>query len=231
MKNLIIVILAALILGVLGYLLINSNAPKENQNINENIVSEDIEKQEVDEGLEEKENNSNSFEINIVPETKAPETVPQIDSETDEAPSGKSLYRDEVYGFSLILDNYSEVPETADPLEGHVGLWGFNEDFPEDIITIDIIKSDIYEDNDAKFGPFSLSYDYDQKCWTSYDPDQKGFCREPQVNKNGLEYFTSTARWATFVFPLEKNVFLRLNITGSGDTRPLREVVETVDLI
>lgn len=110
----------------------------------------------------------------------------------------------------------------------------------DDEINIDYVSGNSITTTDSKFGQITYFYDNNTKMWMKTD-DQEGENITPNLTpvkaipefytKNGLPVFRGTGRWLTYVVPLSHTTFLKLNITGSGQTQPLTELVKTIDAL
>ncbi len=104
-----------------------------------------------------------------------------------------------------------------------------------DRIKIDYTTGDRITDNDAKFGPITYYFDTTSQSWMVIKPDeQNGGTFPPTVatpemyTNSGLPVFRGTGRWATYIIPLSHSTFLKLNIGGSGNSKPLKALAETI---
>lgn len=47
------------------------------------------------------------------------------------------------------------------------------------------------------------------------------------ITSKGIEVFTGTRRWLTYIVPIAPDRIIILNSTGGGYTDPLKELIET----
>lgn len=119
------------------------------------------------------------------------------------------------------------------------GEIGFKQTSTGDTITMQYISGNSITDTDAKFGPVTYYFDARTQQWMRSSPDESG--NQPGLivtiaspiayTGSGLAIFRGTGRWLTYIIPLSHTTFLKLNISGSGNTEPLRSLVQTIKKI
>jgi hypothetical protein len=109
-----------------------------------------------------------------------------------------------------------------------------------DTMTIDYVSGQNIMDTDAKFGTITFSYDETKQIWVETD-NEEGEGVSPHTTPvaatttiyttDNLPVFTGTGRWLTYIIPISHTTFLKLNITGSGSTQALEDLVKTLKKI
>lgn len=109
-----------------------------------------------------------------------------------------------------------------------------------DSIIIQYVTGDKITDTDAKFGSITYYYEKSTGKWMETDNAQTNSANvftTPAPAKvvtytaDKLPVYAGTTRWLTYIVPLSNNTFLKLNITGSGATQPLQDLIKTVHKI
>ncbi len=191
--------------------------------------------------------NNNNGEVQITPESDIPTADVSekkkvvVDAKANgsvKAEVKQNQYIDPGRNF-YFYHNFKVINETE--IEGGqiAQLSSLGGEYPEDIISVSYRVRELFEDSDAKFGPFQLRYSEKKQCWETYTTSGKGvigdvtfICTEPVgYTDAGLPIFVSTLRWKTYVIPIDKDKFVKLNISGSGSTKPLEDIVKSVHKI
>lgn len=107
-----------------------------------------------------------------------------------------------------------------------------------DKIDISYVSDTNITTTDAKFGSVTYYYDTTNQQWMKIGQSEKtGDTESPVPATTYTEYpytadnfpvFVGTNRWLTLIVPLSHTTFLRLHVTGSGQTQPLRDLLRTV---
>jgi hypothetical protein len=105
-----------------------------------------------------------------------------------------------------------------------------------DIITIQYIQGSKITDSDAKFGDISYWSDKTNGKWmvegisdlNAMDGPTSTREASPQFTVGKIPVFLGRSRWLTYIMPLNQFLFLKLNITGSGATQPLTDLVKSI---
>lgn len=131
----------------------------------------------------------------------------------------------------------SEWQINVQPLSNKIFLADTTGEGKGDTILIEYIMGDRISDTDVKVGDITYYYEKSTERWLEIDTvSGKG----PNLNTtpvparivaytaDKLSVFPGTKRWLTYIIPLSTNTFLKLNITGSGATAPLQELVKTI---
>lgn len=109
-----------------------------------------------------------------------------------------------------------------------------------DSMTIEYVLGDKISDTDSKFGSITYYYEKSTQRWLqvnnaqSADPNQLSVpadAKSVATTADKLPVYAGTKRWLTYIIPLSTNTFLKLNITGSGATMPLQDLVKTIHKI
>ncbi len=109
-----------------------------------------------------------------------------------------------------------------------------------DSMTIEYVLGDKISDTDSKFGSVTYYYEKSTQRWLEVnnsetkDPNQLSTpapARIATYTADKLPVYAGTKRWLTYIIPLSTNTFLKLNITGSGATMPLQDLVKTIHKI
>lgn len=109
-----------------------------------------------------------------------------------------------------------------------------------DAILVEYVMGDTISDSDAKFGNITYYYEKSTKRWLETDNAQTSaanqmsaptLARTVAYTADKLPVYPGTKRWLTYIIPLSTNTFLKLNITGSGATAPLQDLVKTIHKI
>lgn len=107
-----------------------------------------------------------------------------------------------------------------------------------DTMTIQYVSGDKITDTSGKFGPVTYYFDTSTSKWMRSSPDERtGDATEivvpavPILTINGLLVFSGTSSWLTYIIPLSHTTFLKLNISGSGNTQPLTDLLRTIKKI
>lgn len=110
-----------------------------------------------------------------------------------------------------------------------------------DKIDISYISGTNITTTDAKFGSVTYYYDENSQRWMKIGQSEKtgdtqspvpaiAYNEYPQT-VDGLPVFVGTNRWLTLIVPLSHKTFLKLHITGSGQTQPLKDLLRTIKKI
>jgi hypothetical protein len=113
-----------------------------------------------------------------------------------------------------------------------------------DIITIKYITGEKITDQDTKFGDITYWYDTSDTSASKWKWVRAGRMNEltgvmePSVVDAAPQFyipvnlpvFLGTGRWLTYIFPLSSGSFLKFNITGSGYSQPLTDLVKTIKI-
>ncbi len=103
-----------------------------------------------------------------------------------------------------------------------------------DRIILDYTVSNSYTDISAKFGQITYTFNDVSKKWivienTYTDGGQNSREAKPvSMIQNIIPIFIGVSRWKTYIIALSNNQFLKVNITGSGQTVPLDEFIKTI---
>jgi len=102
-----------------------------------------------------------------------------------------------------------------------------------DTITISYITGNKITDFDSKFGSITYYYDFNSEQWMQFRISEmtgqnKSGLAEIEMQVNNLPVFLGTGRWLTYIIPLSHTEFLKLNISRSGETEPLKNIIRTV---
>ncbi len=102
-----------------------------------------------------------------------------------------------------------------------------------DTITISYITGNSITDGDGKFGNITYSYDTTQQTWVQNSLDEQSGAPTtakvtPTYNANGWPILPGRAGWKTVIIPLSHTTFVKLNISGSGQTQALDDLVATL---
>ncbi len=103
-----------------------------------------------------------------------------------------------------------------------------------DRITLDYTESQSYTDIDAKRGQVTYTFNDVSGKWVAVEntyTDGGMVSNEAKpilMIKNVIPVFAGSSRWKTYIVPLSHTQFLKVNITGSGQTAPLDEFIKTI---
>jgi hypothetical protein len=103
-----------------------------------------------------------------------------------------------------------------------------------DRITLDYTESQSYTDIDAKRGQVTYTFNDVSGKWiavenTYTDGGMVSNEAKPVLMINKIiPVFVGSSRWKTYIVPLSHTQFLKINITGSGQTTPLDEFIKTI---
>lgn len=102
-----------------------------------------------------------------------------------------------------------------------------------DVMTMDYISGATVSDTDGKFGPVSYSFDNNQQKWLVTRLDEETGSNSttpatPVMTVSGFPIFAGTHRWLTYIVPISHTTFIKVNITGSGNTKPLQDLILTI---
>lgn len=110
-----------------------------------------------------------------------------------------------------------------------------------DTIDISYITGANITTTDAKFGSVTYYWDEGGQKWMKIgQSDRTGEMESTFPATNYTEYpymanlfpvFVGTNRWLTLIVPLSHTTFLKLHITGSGQTQPLKDILGTIKKI
>lgn len=110
-----------------------------------------------------------------------------------------------------------------------------------DKIDISYVSGTNITTTDAKFGSVTYYFDENSQRWMKIGQSEKtGDTESPVLATTYTEYpyttdnypvFVGTNRWLTLIVPLSHKTFLKLHITGSGQTQPLRDLLRTIKKI
>ena len=112
-----------------------------------------------------------------------------------------------------------------------------------DIINISYISAPEITSVDSKFGSVTYYFDEKRNQWmvidqregkpstNNGDPSPSPVSLDHVLLVDNLPVFSGSERWMTFIVPLSHTTFLKLNITGSGQTQPLQDLLKTVKKI
>lgn len=123
------------------------------------------------------------------------------------------------------------------PLSNKIFLADTTGEGKGDTILIEYIMGDRISDADVKFGDITYYYEKSTGRWLEIDTvSGKGAnlnttpvpARIVAYTADKLPVYPGTKRWLTYIVPLSTNTFLKLNITGSGATAALQELVKTI---
>jgi len=105
----------------------------------------------------------------------------------------------------------------------------------EEFITIDYAAGVArFTDTDTKFGAMTLYWSATKGKWLmEWDPEQTGRLRVEEAKPlrylfPNVPVFQGIGRWQTYIVALTHTSFLRFNITGGGNTKPLDDLLKTV---
>ncbi len=110
-----------------------------------------------------------------------------------------------------------------------------------DTISISYITGANITTTDAKFGNVTYYWDESGQKWMKIGQNNRtGENESPIPATTYTEYpyvantfpvFVGTNRWLTLIVPLSHTTFLKLHITGSGQTQPLKDILGTIKKI
>ncbi|OHA42655.1 MAG: hypothetical protein A3G59_00490 [Candidatus Taylorbacteria bacterium RIFCSPLOWO2_12_FULL_47_20] len=110
-----------------------------------------------------------------------------------------------------------------------------------DTIDISYITGANITTTDAKFGSVTYYWNESGQKWMKIGQSEKtGENESPVPATTYIEYpyaantfpvFVGANRWLTLIIPLSHTTFLKLHITGSGQTQPLKDVLGTIKKI
>ncbi|MDB5254907.1 MAG: hypothetical protein JWL92_283 [Candidatus Nomurabacteria bacterium] len=161
--------------------------------------------------------------ISTVPTGSSTTTVPAGDPVV-KTPWGVSFYKGTTWNITTTTNSEVILTQTTGEWKG-------------DTITIDYVPATSVTSEDAKFGNISYSYDESKQGFisTSNISGEKSTTATGPVpaivvahTADNLPVFPGTKRWLTYIVPLSHTTFLKLNITGSGNTDALKELIKTV---
>ncbi len=158
--------------------------------------------------------------VSTVPGTSA-DTTPKGD------PVSKwniSFYKGTTWNITTNTNNLIVLTQTSGEWKG-------------DIITLEYVSGPSVTSEDSKFGNITYSYDEVKQSFVS----TSNISGEHVTTSTGpvpaviaaytadnMPAFPGTKRWLTYIVPLSHTSFLKLNITGSGNTDALKELIKTV---
>ncbi|MDP4007543.1 MAG: SoxR reducing system RseC family protein [bacterium] len=156
-----------------------------------------------------------------------------IDSEANGQQSG--TYNKPEWGISFRKPaNWETISDTNEKIE----LEQTSGEWVGDRMDISFLTGSTITTDDAKFGSLTYYYDENSERWMrqgsalEYEgvagPVPAAPYSDYSYTEDGLPVFVGTTRWATFIIPLSHTSFLKLHITGSGYTQPLRDMLRTV---
>ncbi|MEK7646158.1 MAG: hypothetical protein AAB381_00490 [Patescibacteria group bacterium] len=105
-----------------------------------------------------------------------------------------------------------------------------------DRITLDYTKSYSYTDIDAKFGSITYAFNDVSGKWMQIGGDERSQSQTASeahplfMISDIVPVFTGVSRWRTYIIAMPDNVFLKVNITGSGQIQPLDEFIKTITI-
>jgi len=110
-----------------------------------------------------------------------------------------------------------------------------------DTIDISFVTGTNMTTTDAKFGSVTYYWDESGQKWMKIGQSERiGETESPIPATTYTEYpyvantfpvFVGTNRWLTLIVPLSHTTFLKLHITGSGQTQPLKDILGTIKKI
>jgi hypothetical protein len=103
----------------------------------------------------------------------------------------------------------------------------------EERITIDYISGGTaITTADSKFDYTTIRFDETSQRWTKETTENGNVtivpAKESFYTPDNLPVFITSGRWLTYIIPLSHTTFIQLNITGSGVTLPLTDLVKTI---
>jgi hypothetical protein len=137
-----------------------------------------------------------------------------------------------VWGVSFEKRLDYEISQNTDNL-----LW-LQEKIPDgNTIKVEYIEGNSITDTDAKFGSITYSFDTNKQIWVETN-NMEGEGTTPHTTPvkavaenytaDNLPLFKGVGRWKTYIIPLSETTFLKLNIKGDGQTKPLDDLVKTI---
>lgn len=106
----------------------------------------------------------------------------------------------------------------------------------QDRITLDYTRSQSYTDIDTKFGNVTYEYNDVAQKWYQVTDTESGSGQKMSEAKpafylyNVIPVFLGTSRWKTYIITISDDQFIKVNITGSGNTQPLEEFVKSIEI-
>lgn len=108
---------------------------------------------------------------------------------------------------------------------------------PKNVMTLSYLSGSSVTDTDAKFGSVSYFYDALGQKWMKNAQDES--TGEPYTAEavpdslaaDGMPVFLGTGRWKTYIVALSHTTFLKMNIGGDGNSRPLGDLLGTVRVL
>jgi len=174
-----------------------------------------------------------SISLYVLIQNKKPLIEQAVDQEQNSAPK-ELLVEEEVVSLDLAsAENDSALIMTDWYSFAKIYDWSINNDGSDivltkksgdnagDKITISQKYGNEITDTDAKFGDLTLYYnDYDST-WRQETGDYPSVVSPYQYIFGSIPVFSGTGRWRTYIIPAPKfgTGFIKLNISGSGDTK------------
>lgn len=163
-------------------------------------------------------------------------TLPMVTPMEPPMPSSDTVTRTD-WGISFTKgSNWFITSNTSDQLElKQISGLGNG-----DTINIKYINGEKITDQDAKFGDITYWYDTSAGKWVRAGRiNEITGVMEPSVVDATPQFyntyitgnfpvFLGTGRWLTYIVPLSSSFFLKFNITGSGYSQPLTDLVKSV---
>ncbi len=113
-------------------------------------------------------------------------------------------------------------------LKQNVGQW------EGDVIKISYVSGQSITDTDAKFGNITYFYDVNSSQWMKTTNENGVVTSVATVSfytTNNLPVFYGTGRWKTYIVSTSNTTFIKLNISGSGQSQPLTDLLQTIKKI
>lgn len=114
-------------------------------------------------------------------------------------------------------------------------------DWAGDTIDVSYVTGEVITTTDSKFGSVTYYFDKGSGDWMKIGQSERtGEIETPIPATRYAEYpyvantfpvFTGTSRWLTLIVPLSHKTFLKLHITGSGQTQPLKDLLRSIKKI
>ena len=229
-KNIAIGILVAIIVA-LGIVLIVRTKTSQSSSLNGDSSTPQTATSSSDQSV-------NSGTVQVGTPATVPCTAPDCQSSSQvNAQSTNTVITQPSWGISLVNPSgwKAVINDHEVALTETTGQWA-------DVMTVDYISGSQITDVDAKYGTVTYFYDASSKSWMKIgqvgDADTAiGTSAHPvpatvlSKTADGLLVLPGTGTWLTYIVPLSSNKFLKLNIGGSGQTQPLKDLLATIKKI